>query len=199
VIEGAGFFKRLDDAAIDRNHPIEITEFEGAARTAEDVRAEVAHFRGEMLSKAYALERQLDNLITWHLFRLRFDSASGFFSEHILQSGAFGLQLKTRLATLIVREWDWNEDIDAANLVKRLNLSKARRDRVAHWPTTLRPIRLPGGQVVDFLPVMGNGDDRSELTTAEQAQWLSEIDAVEEALRNLCEHVFEAARNFPED
>lgn len=197
--DGPIFFQRWDDARINNHAVVNIETFDGQSRTANEVRAALARFRGEMLSRAYVLEHELDNLITWHLFGVRFDSGSDFFAEHFLQSGAFGLQHKTKLSVLILRQWDFLDEVDVAGAIKRLNDSKARRDRVAHWPTTLRPIALPGGEIVDFLPVMAKGNDSFDLTTEEQARWLAEADAAEAELRNISRHIFEHTRDFPED
>jgi hypothetical protein len=193
------FFQRWDDARVDTRHPIRVTVFDGPRRTEEHVRSQVARFRGEMLSKAYALEHQIDALISWHLFGTRFDSASSFFSEHILESGAFGFQFKVKLAMLIIREWGEAEGVDPKGAATRLTTSKARRDRVAHWPTTLRPVQLADGETVDFVPVMSKGAESYQLTVAAQGEWLADAETVEEELREISRCVFEFARDFPEE
>lgn len=197
-MSGEILFQRWDEGRIDARHPIEVHSHEGTQRTPEEALAELARFRGEMLSKSYAIERQLDALVVWQLFGTRTDEGVAFFEQHILDSSAFGLQLKTKLASLILRDWDFLEDVDVREAARQLSDSKSRRDRVAHWPVVLLPVRLPDGRVVDFVPLMSKGKESYRLTPDEQATWLREADAAETALRVVSRAIFQHARDWPE-
>jgi len=187
----------VEDGEIDRDFFHLDWEGTSPVLTCSDVRAEVERFRGQILSKAYALEHQLEALLTWHLFRLRMDDSSNFFAAHILGDGSFGLHLKVKLACRIYEIWE--EGDEAAATVSRLRAAKAWRDRVAHWPTRLRPIHRPGGDCIGYEPRFVKGDHEFMLSPLAKEDAIKMLVDAEADAKGICHRIFEFSRDFTED
>ena len=114
----------------------------------DDALRSLAAFRGNILALAYSLERALDTLILWHLFRDRQDGMAAFFEDLVLRENGFGLERKIRLTSAIIDYW--SEDEDQAKVDKRLlDTARQTRNQVAHWPARLVPIQR-GGETCGF-------------------------------------------------
>ena len=144
-------------------------------RTADDVRREVEGFRGRVLSLTYNLERLVDSLIVWHLFRDRDDGMAGVFEEDILHGGSLGLERKVRFVRSIAEEWLYDEDDDPAGFGRTITAAKSYRDAVAHWPTRLQPLEDETGTVVDYSAYIEKGTVSIELTSRTRGDWLATI------------------------
>lgn len=145
-------------------------------RTADDVRRQVDGFRGRVLSLTYNLERLVDSLIVWHLFRDRDDGTAAVFEEDVLHGGNLGLERKVRLARTIAEEWLYDEDDDVVGYGRAIASAKSFRDQVAHWPTRLEPVEDESGHVVDYISHIEKGGASTPLTAEVMACWLATIE-----------------------
>ena len=145
-------------------------------RTADDVRREVEAFRGRVLSLTYNLERLVDAVIVWHLFRDRDDGMAGVFEEDILHGGTLGLERKVRLVRSIAEDWLYDEDDDPVGFGRAIAAAKSYRDQVAHWPARLQPLEDETGSPVDYAAFIEKGTASTELTTRTKGDWLATIE-----------------------
>ena len=183
----------FEDCAIDARHPEFVPEYNGAIRTVAIVREEVERFRGCVLSKAYALERQIDVMILWHLFRDRQDGMAAFFEDNILQDGV-GFGRKVSLARKIAE--DWADDSEkAAQIGSLVSRAKEYRDRVAHWPVKLCPIVTPDDVTVDYRPRITKGKATFALGPSEQDVWLAVMDEAAAAILVLIARIRDFSRS----
>lgn len=144
-------------------------------RTADERRREIEAFRGRVLSVTYNLERLVDAVIIWHLFRDRDDGMAGVFEEDILHGGSLGLEKKVRLVRSIAENWLYDEDDDPVGFGQAIAAAKSYRDQVAHWPTRLQPLEDQAGNVVDYAVFMEKGAVSTKLTVETRGQWLATI------------------------
>lgn len=144
-------------------------------RTADERRREIEAFRGRVLSVTYNLERLVDALIVWHLFRARDDGMAGVFEEDILHGGSLGLEKKVRLVRSIAEDWLYDEDDDPVGFGQAIVAAKSYRDQVAHWPTRLQPLEDQDGKVVDYAVFMEKGAVSTKLTVETRDRWLATI------------------------
>lgn len=145
-------------------------------RTADEVRREVEGFRGRVLSLTYNLERLIDALIVWHLFRDRDDGMASVFEEDILHGGSLGLERKVRLARAIAEEWLYDQDDDVVGYGRAIVSAKSYRDQVAHWPTRLQPLEVESGCVVDYVAFIEKGRTSTMLTSEVMTDWLATVE-----------------------
>lgn len=182
----------FEDGWIDRRNSQLILQPPQHERDAETVRKEVEGFRGQVLSRAYCLERLLDTVIIWHLFLDRQDGMALFFEENILQD--LGLERKIKLVHRIANYWS-PEDIDILLLRTRVTRSKSYRDRVAHWPTRLEPLTTKNGEVLDYIVYLEKGNVSELLDSKAMSEWLAEMDAACSDMKALITLVRSIARS----
>jgi hypothetical protein len=164
------------------------------SRDAALVRRQTDGFRGRILSEAYSLERSLNRLILWHLFRDRDDGTAAFFENNILLESGFGLERKVSLVCKIAEHWAIDEE-DAHSFRVGLRKVKLFRDRVAHWPTWLQPLTAPDGQTVDYRVHITKGSETYALTEQEQTEWLMRIREVIGTVDELTDRIQEWLRS----
>lgn len=164
-------------------------------RTADDIRREVDAFRGRVLSLTYNLERLVDSLIVWHLFRDRDDGMAGVFEEDILHGGGLGLERKVRLARTIAEEWLYDEDDDLVDYGRAIASAKSFRDQVAHWPTRLEPVEDNSGNVVDYVSHIEKGETSTPLTAEVMASWLATIEDASSRTQAIIDHIINHIRS----
>jgi hypothetical protein len=162
-------------------------------QTAAGILAEISTFRGAMLSGAYAVERALDRLILWHLFRNRRDGTARFFEEHILANGRFGLATKVGVAVKIAEEWHW-EEAPTDDLRRAVINAKDYRDRVAHWPVWLQPLTDIHGDHICYRAFISKGGRSVLLDTETRKDWLDVISLAAELCENLSERIHELSK-----
>ena len=168
--------RAFEDGWIDkRSHKQLIGEL-SERRTAEEVRGEVEAFRGRVISRVYNLERLIDALIVWHLFRDRDDGMAAIFEEDILFGGSLGLDRKVRLARKIAAHWLGNGEEDLTGFDDAITSAKMYRDCVAHWPTRLLPILDSQDETVDYLVSIEKGGSSTLLTSEAILSWLRTIE-----------------------
>jgi hypothetical protein len=134
----------------------------------------------------------LDALIVWHLFLNRQDGMAAFFEENILRD--LGLERKVKLARNIAKHW-FDEEIDTEKLVRAIAKAKSYRDRIAHWPTRLQPLKIKNGRIVDFRVHMEKGDSTTVLDVNVQNGWLTEIAEARAGLKVLVNKIYELAKS----
>jgi hypothetical protein len=163
-------------------------------RDADTVRRDIEGFRGKVLSASYGLERKLDALIIWHLFRNREDGMAAFFEDNFLKD--LGLERKVRAVQRIAKFWN-PDDVETGDFARRLAKAKSYRDRVAHWPTRLQPLTMEDGRVADYRVHLleGKNGESVILDTQVQSDWLAEIEVVTADLESLVDDVRRIARS----
>lgn len=167
--------RAFEDGWVDERSPKRVTGVVERPRTADEVRRETDAFRGRVLSLTYNLERLVDALIVWHLFRDRDDGTAAVFEEDILYGGSLGLERKVRLARTIATEWLCDEEDDLGGFSRGIASAKAYRDQVAHWPTRLQPFEDEDGCVVDYVAFIEKGGASTMLSSEVMAEWLDNI------------------------
>lgn len=167
--------RAFEDGWIDERSRMRVSGSIERIRSADDVRREIEGFRGRVLSLTYNLERLVDALIVWHLFRDRDDGMAGVFEEDILHSGSLGLERKVRLVRSIAEEWLYDEDDDPVGFGRAITAAKSYRDQVAHWPTRLEPLEDEAGRVVDYAAFIEKGSASTKLTKQTRDEWLAMI------------------------
>jgi hypothetical protein len=184
----------FEDGWIDERSTETLPRHDGPIREPAILREEIERFRGRVLSKAYALERHLDAMIVWHLFRDRQDGMAAFFEDHILQEGGVGFGRKASLARKIAAHWAEDSD-EAAMVGSAVGRAKDFRDRVAHWPVKLQPLRTPDGVTVDYRVHIVKGESVFVLGPQEQDAWLSAIEEADSLVRILIDRICEFSRS----
>lgn len=168
--------RAFEDGWIDERSQGRAREPVARPRDANDVRRDVEGFRGRVLSLTYNLERLVDALIVWHLFRDRDDGMAAVFEEDILHAGGLGLDRKVRLARTIAQEWLYDGSDDVNGYGRVIASAKSYRDQVAHWPTRLQPLDDENGRVVDYVAFIEKGGASTMLTAEEMLRWQATIE-----------------------
>jgi hypothetical protein len=168
--------RAFEDGWIDHRSRDRSTDHFGFVKSADEVRREIEAFRGRVLSLTYNLERLVDALIVWYLFRDREDGMASVFEEDILHSGALGLERKVRLARAIAKDWLYDEEGDPADYGRAIAAAKSHRDQVAHWPTRLQPLEDSDGNVVNYAVFIEKGAASTELTSDTRDAWFAGIE-----------------------
>jgi hypothetical protein len=163
-------------------------------RTLDEVRREVDGFRGRVLSLTYDLERLVDALIVWHLFRDREDGMAAVFEEDILYGGSLGVERKVRLARTIAEEWLYDEEDDPGEFCRAIALAKSYRDQVAHWPTRLQPSENEAGCVVDYVAFIEKGATSTMLTSDTMTEWLGTIEKASMSTQAIIDRIIQHTR-----
>ena len=181
--------RAFEDGWVDERSFKRVTSPVERPRSADDVRREIEGFRGRVLSLTYNLERLVDALIVWHLFRDRSDGMASVFEEDILHGGSLGLERKVRFARTIAEEWLYDEDEDLAGFSRAIASAKSYRDQVAHWPTRLQPLQDEHGCVVDFIAFIEKGGTSTILTSEAMTEWLATIEEASSRVQAIIDRI----------